>query len=97
MDKLTVVFDGGLMFLGRLDGSKLYNPRIVVVTHGNPEDSDPAKRKSMVNLSPLPFLPPFIVFKNYTFSYPFPEEVEVNVYKLYQQATNLKPDLKIVQ
>lgn len=96
MDKLTVVYDGGMMFLGRLDGNKLHNPRIVVVTTGNPEDPDPSKRKSMVNLSPLPFLPPFIILKDFTFSYPFPEDIEKNVYELYLKVTKSKPSLELV-
>ncbi len=97
MEKLTVVFDGGVFLLGRLDGVKLYNPRIVMITHGDPTSPDPEKKKTMVNLNPLPFLPPFILLKDYTFSFPFPEDIEVNVYKLYQQVTNSKPELKVIQ
>lgn len=97
MDKLTVVFDSGVMFLGKLDGSVLHNPRIVIVTNGNPDDSDPSKRKSMVNLSPLPFFPPFIILKNYTFAYPFPGDIEKNVYELYLKVTKPKTTLEVVK
>jgi len=96
MDKLTVVYDGGMMFLGRLDGNKLYNPRIIVVTSGDPTSTDPEKKKSMVSLSPLPFLPPFIILKDFTFSYPFPEDIEKNVYDLYLKVTKQKPSLELV-
>ena len=96
MDKLTVVYDGGMMFLGRLDGNKLYNPRIIVVTSGDQANTDPEKKKSMVRLSPLPFLPPFIILKDFTFSYPFPEDIEKNVYDLYLKVINPKPSLELV-
>lgn len=97
MEKLTVIFDGGMMFLGRLDGNKLYDPRIVVITNGDPTNPDPKKKKSMVSLSPLPFLPPFITLVNYTFKYPFPEDIEKNVYELYLEVTKPKTTLEVVK
>jgi hypothetical protein len=97
MDKLMVVFDGGMMLLGRVEGNKLHNPRIVVITNGDPASPDPKKKKSMVSLSPLPFFPPFITLVNYTFKYPFPEDIEKNVYELYLEVTKPKTTLEVVQ
>jgi hypothetical protein len=97
MDKLMVVFDGGMMLLGRLEGNKLFNPRIVVITNGDQASPDPKKKKSMVSLSPLPFLPPFITLVNYTFKYQFPEDIEKNVYELYLEVTKPKTTLEVVK
>jgi hypothetical protein len=67
-----------------------------VVTSGDQANTDPEKKKSMVRLSPLPFLPPFIILKDFTFSYPFPEDIEKNVYDLYLKVTKQKPSLELV-
>jgi len=97
MDKLTVVYDGGMIFLGRLDNNILHNPRIVIITNGNPDDPDPTKRKSMVKLGYLPFLPPAVILEKHTLRYPFPENIEVNVYELYLETTKHKPEPKVIQ
>ena len=97
MEKLTVVFDGGMILLGRLERDVLHNPRIVIVTNGDPEDPDPLKRKTRVNLSALPFLPPFVLLKNYTLSYPFSEDIEKGVYELYLTTLKQKPILELVK
>jgi hypothetical protein len=97
MDKLTVVYDGGMVLLGRLERDILYNPRIVIVTNGDPEDPDPLKRKTRVNLSAFPFILPFVLLKNYTLSYPFSEDIEKGVYELYLTTLKQKPILELVK
>lgn len=96
MDKLTVVFDSGVMFLGRLEGNKLYNPRVMTITCGDPASFDPKEKKTMVNLSPLLFFPEYIILTNYTFRYPFPEDIEKNVYELYLQMVKSRPTVESV-
>lgn len=97
MEKLTVVFNGGMILLGRLEGDVLHNPRVVIVTNSDPDNPDPLKRKPMVNLSAFPFLPSFVLVKNYTLSYPFPEDIEKNVYELYLTTLKQKPTLELVK
>jgi hypothetical protein len=86
MDALTVVVGQGMMLMGRLDGKKLFKPRVVTILKDESR-ADGIK----VNLQALPMTPPFFILNDYMGTFPVPSR-EKGIIELYERVTHISVD-----
>ena len=72
-DTITMVFIQGMMFLGKMDGQKLIEPRQFIMFQ-NPQG------QKMIEVEGLPGNPAFISVKDYGFYYPVQDEKMIALY-----------------